>query len=180
MDKKDLLDNIHVKKGDITQEDVDAIVNAANPTLLGGGGVDGAIHRAAGPGLLEECRKLGGCSHGEARITAGYNLKARHVIHTPGPIYRDGKSGERKILSDSYHNSMKLAEENGLYSISFPAISTGVYGYPKKEAASVAVDVVLKFMSDEKYPMQVNFVLFDEENFNLYNEYIKGLKNELS
>ena len=128
MDIKDALNKISVKKGDITKEIADAIVNAANPTLLGGGGVDGAIHRAAGPGLIEECRKLGGCRHGEARITKGYNLPAQFVIHTPGPIYSDGKHGEAETLRDSYLNSMKLAKENNLKSIVFPAISTGVYG----------------------------------------------------
>ena len=118
-----LKQNLHVKQGDITRENTDAIVNAANPSLLGGGGVDGAIHRAAGPGLLEECRKLGGCRHGEARITGGHNLKARFVIHTPGPVYKNGKNGEKEILANSYLNCMKLALENRLDSIAFPAIS---------------------------------------------------------
>lgn len=180
MNKKDLLNYLHVKKGDITKESTDAIVNAANTSLLGGGGVDGAIHRAAGPGLLEECRKFGGCKPGEARITKGYELKARHVIHTPGPVYRDGKSGEEKILADSYFNSMRLAKENNLKSISFPAISTGVYGYPKDEACRIAVNTVLDFMVQENYTMDVYFVLFDNESHYLYNKYIYGLKNELS
>lgn len=172
----DLLSRITVKKGDITKEDVDAIVNAANPSLLGGGGVDGAIHRAAGPQLLEECRKLGGCNHGEARITKGYRLKARHVIHTPGPIYRNGKSGEREILRNSYYNSMKLAHEHRLTSIAFPAISTGVYGYPREEACEVAVNSVLEYMRDSGYAMNVVFVLFDDENFSLYEAYLRKLK----
>ena len=164
---------LHAKQGDITREDTDAIVNAANPSLLGGGGVDGAIHRAAGPGLLEECRKLGGCRHGEARITGGHNLKARFVIHTPGPVYRNGKSGEKEILINSYRNSMKLALENRLESISFPAISTGVYGYPRMEACEVAVNTVLDFMKENKYTPHIYFVLFDRENFELYKNYIE-------
>jgi O-acetyl-ADP-ribose deacetylase len=175
MNKKDLLGYIHVKQGDITKENVDAIVNAANPSLMGGGGVDGAIHRAAGPGLLEECRKLGGCAHGEARITGGYNLKAKHVIHTPGPIYKDGKNGEKETLINSYYNSMKLAKKNNLHSISFPAISAGVYGYPKDEACKVAVDTTLKFMAEEDYTIDVSFILFDKENFERYIKYIANL-----
>lgn len=172
----ELLALVTVKKGDITKEDVDAIVNAANPSLLGGGGVDGAIHRAAGPELLEECRTLGGCAHGEARITKGYRLKARHVIHTPGPIYRNGKSGERDTLRNSYYNSMKLAHEHGLHSIAFPAISTGVYGYPREEACEVAINTVLEYMRDTGYRMQVVFVQFDDENYRLYTEYLKKLR----
>ena len=176
MNKSDLLKHIHVKQGDITKENVDAIVNAANPALLGGGGVDGAIHRAAGPALLEECRKLGGCAHGEARITNGYNLRAKHVIHTPGPIYKDGKSGEKETLSNSYYNSMLLAKKNNLHSISFPAISAGVYGYPKDEACKVAVDTILKFMKEEEYPVDVYFVLFDKENYEKYVKYIANIE----
>jgi len=175
---KELLSRIRVKTGDITREDVDAIVNAANPSLLGGGGVDGAIHRAAGPELLTECRTLGGCAHGEARITKGYRLKARHVIHTPGPVYRNGKSGESEILRSSYHNSMNLAKEHGLKSIAFPAISTGVYGYPRKEACGVAFSTVLDFMRETGYIMDVVFVLFDADNYHLYTEYLEKLKKE--
>jgi O-acetyl-ADP-ribose deacetylase (regulator of RNase III) len=180
MKKKEALKFLHVKQADITKEAVDAIVNAANPSLLGGGGVDGAIHRAAGPGLLEECRKLGGCRHGEARITKGYNLKAKHVIHTPGPIYRNGNSGELEILTNSYNNSMRLARENNLKTISFPAISTGVYGYPKDEACSIAVNTVLDFIAEEDYPINIFFVLFENDSFELYKKFIHGLKNELS
>ena len=180
MNKKELLDYIHVKMGDITKENVDAIVNAANPRLLGGGGVDGAIHKAAGPGMLEECKKLGGCKHGEARITKGHNLKAKHVIHTPGPVYKDGKSREKEILTNSYLNSRLLAKENKLTSISFPAISTGVYGYPKDEACKIAVNSVLNYMEKENYPIDVYFVLFDNENYIIYKEYMDELKNELS
>ncbi len=172
----EILKRIHVKQGDITKEHADAIVNAANPSLLGGGGVDGAIHRAAGPKLLEECRTLGGCGHGEARITKGYNLPAKHVIHTPGPVYKGGSRGERGILRNSYYNSMRLAKENRLKSIAFPAISTGVYGYPHEEACEVAVDTVIEFMEKEKYLIDVYFIQFDARNYNLYIEYLEKLK----
>ncbi len=171
-----LLDHIHIKQGDITREAVDAIVNAANPSLLGGGGVDGAIHRAAGPGLLQECRKLGGCAHGEARITGGHDLRAKHVIHTPGPVYRTGRSGEPEILKKSYMNSLLLAKENNLKSISFPAISTGVYGYPKEAACRIAVDTALEFMKKYDYVIEIYFVLFDKENVSIYSDYINSLK----
>jgi O-acetyl-ADP-ribose deacetylase (regulator of RNase III) len=179
MDKKEVLKHIKVKKGDITQEEVDAIVNAANISLLGGGGVDGAIHRKAGPGLLEECRKFGGCNTGEARITKGYNLKAKHVIHTPGPVYRGGKNNEAELLRNSYLNSMILVKENNLKSVSFPAISTGVYRYPKYEAAQIAVETVINFMSHENYVADINFVLFDDDNFQIYNKIMDKIKNEL-
>ena len=145
MDTKKIIDRIHVKQGDIVLEESDAVVNAANTSLLGGGGVDGAIHRAAGPELLEECRATGSCPPGEARITGGYRLRARHVIHTPGPIYKDGKCGEDAVLRNSYMNCLRLAAEHGLESISFPAISTGVYGYPKAEACSIAVLSTIEF-----------------------------------
>lgn len=179
MEVQSIINRLHVKQGDITVERVDAIVNAANPSLLGGGGVDGAIHRAAGPGLLEECRTLGGCKHGEARITKGYKLPARHVIHTPGPVFRDGSHGEREVLKKSYWNSMQLAMERGLSSIAFPAISTGIYGYPKDEACKVAVDTVIDFCRSKGYNIDVYYVLFDNENYALYNNYISHLKSKL-
>lgn len=172
---KELLKNITIEKGDITRSNCDAIVNAANPSLLGGGGVDGAIHRAAGPGLLNECRKLGACKHGEARITKAYNLPAKYVIHTPGPIYKNGKNNEPIILENSYKNSMKLAYENNLQSIAFPAISTGVYGYPRKEAAKIAIKTVLNFMSHNNYNPKIYFILFDNDNLLIYNNTIKEI-----
>lgn len=173
--RKNILECLHVRKGDITLEDTDAIVNAANPSLLGGGGVDGAIHRAAGPGLLEECRSLGPCPHGEARITGGHRLKATYVVHTPGPLYRGGRSGEREVLASSYRNSMTLAREKNLRSIAFPAISTGVYGYPKEEACRVAVNTVMEFMEMTDFILDVYFVLYDDDNFRCYANYIRGL-----
>ncbi len=174
----ELLDRLFVRRGDITRERVDAIVNAANPSLLGGGGVDGAIHRAAGPGLLEECRRLGGCRHGEARITGGHKLPSRHVIHTPGPVYKDGASGEHETLRSSYRNSLDLAMRHGLRSIAFPAISTGVYAYPPEEACEVAVKTVLNFMAETGYRIDVYFVLFDDTNFSTYSAYIGSLREK--
>lgn len=159
---------IEVIQGDITKLEVDAIVNAANCSLLGGGGVDGAIHRAAGPELLKACIPFGGCRTGEARITPGFRLPSKFVIHTPGPVYRDGLHGEPELLKNCYLNSMKLAEENGCESIAFPAISTGVYGYPKKAATEIAVRTVREFTCQNV--KRVIFCCFGEEMLKIYRE----------
>ena len=160
---------IELIQGDITKLAVDAIVNAANQSLLGGGGVDGAIHRAAGPGLLEECRSIGGCPTGEARITRGYNLPAKFVIHTVGPVYHGGKYGEAEKLASCYRSSLKLAVDNGLKTIAFPNISTGVYGYPKEEASQLAIAVVKQFLAGDETIEKVVFCCFDYENYSLYH-----------
>jgi O-acetyl-ADP-ribose deacetylase (regulator of RNase III) len=152
---------IELKLGDITHEAVDAIVNAANESLLGGGGVDGAIHRAAGPELLAECRTLGGCPTGEARITRGYRLPARHVIHAVGPVYQGGAHGEAKLLASAYESCMVLAASHGLRTLAFPAISCGVYGYPLDEAAAIALSTIERLLTQHASIEQVRFVLFN-------------------
>lgn len=167
---------LNVIKGDITSLDVDIVVNAANKSLLGGGGVDGAIHRKAGRALLEECKSLNGCETGEAKMTDGYNMPCKKIIHTVGPVYSNGLRGEDKLLSNCYLNSMKLAEEYRLLnnldkiSIAFPCISTGVYHFPHKDAAKIAIDTV---KATNYHNIIVNFVCFLDEDFEIYNNYLK-------
>jgi O-acetyl-ADP-ribose deacetylase (regulator of RNase III) len=161
---------ISVFHGDITTLEVDAIVNAANRSLLGGGGVDGAIHRAAGTRLLEECRTLNGCETGNAKLTGGYDLPSRFVIHTVGPVYNGGKRNEAEKLRSCYRESLNLAVENGLKSIAFPSVSTGVYRYPKHEAAQIAVNEVTGFLTASKQNLEVIFCVFDDESYEIYRE----------
>ncbi|MES2922869.1 MAG: O-acetyl-ADP-ribose deacetylase [Verrucomicrobiota bacterium] len=155
-------------QADITTLDVDAIVNAANSSLLGGGGVDGAIHRAAGPELVHECRLLGGCKTGQAKITRGYQLRARHIIHTVGPVWRDGLSGERELLASCYNSSLQLAADRGLSSIAFPCISTGIFGYPAEKAAEVAVQTVKDFLQQSPHEIDVTFCCFSAHDREIY------------
>ena len=162
-----LNDRLEARQGDITRLAVDAIVNAANQTLLGGGGVDGAIHRAAGPQLLAECRTLGGCPTGEARLTAGYRLPARFVIHTVGPVYR-GRPQDARLLAGCYTSSLTLAKAHGVRRIAFPAISCGVYGYPIQDACRIAVDTCTAFMAHSDLPERVIFVLFSADDLAVY------------
>lgn len=161
---------IAVVQGDITTLSVDAVVNAANTTLLGGGGVDGAIHRAAGPALLEECRTLGGCPVGEAKITKGYNLPARHVIHTVGPVWQGGRAGEPRLLASCYLNSLKLAAEHGVKTLAFPSISTGVYGYPIEEASAIAVQTIAEFLKSDDSIQKVVLMAFSEKDERVLQE----------
>ena len=156
--------------GDITHQNVDAIVNAANNSLLGGGGVDGAIHRAAGPDLLSECRTLNGCETGQAKITKAYNLPANHVIHTVGPIWRGGKHNENVLLANCYRNCLQLAMENEVKSIAFPSISTGVYGYPIDKAAEIAVTEIMSFLKVHTSIERVKIVCFGQHTYEVYNQ----------
>ncbi len=169
-----MVEQFSVIKGDIVRVKTQAIVNAANTSLLGGGGVDGAIHRAAGKELLLECETLGGCPTGEAKITSGYKLRAEYVIHTPGPIWRGGTRGEAELLANCYRNSLKLAQEHDITSISFPSISTGVYHYPVEQAAEIAVREIMTFLENNKDMEKVQMVCFDEAT---YRAYEKALKN---
>jgi O-acetyl-ADP-ribose deacetylase (regulator of RNase III) len=163
-----MMANLIAMMADITTLDVDSIVNAANSSLLGGGGVDGAIHKVAGHQLLEACRRLGGCETGEAKITPGFNLSARYVIHTVGPVWNGGQHGEAELLANCYRNSLQLAEENGVKSIAFPSISTGIYGYPIEEAAKVAIETVKSMEPDLKSVEEVIFCCFSRRALDVY------------
>lgn len=169
-------EKIFLLQGDITKQHVDAIVNAANSSLMGGGGVDGAIHRAGGPSILDDCRKIivrqGSCNTGEAVITNAGNLPAKYVIHTVGPVWNNGNKNEAEKLSNCYTNSLQLAVENNISSIAFPNISTGIYGFPKKEASVIAITTVSNFLKNNSTIQKVSFVCFDEENFSIYKKII--------
>ena len=162
-------------QGDIAREETEAIVNAANTTLLGGGGVDGAIHRAGGPQILEECRAIGGCPTGEARITSGGRLKARYVIHAVGPVYRDGRRGEAALLESAYRMSLELAGAHGVRSVSFPAISTGAYGYPMEEAARIALATARDFLREHPEIVLVRFILFGPAAYEAFARALRAL-----
>jgi len=166
---------IELVVGDITRESTDAIVNAANSRLAGGAGVDGAIHSVGGPAIMAECRKIGGCPTGQAVITTGGNLAARHVIHTVGPVYRGGAQGEAKLLASAYQNSLKLAAKHGLQSISFPAISCGVYGYPVHEAAHLALKICFDFARENTDIKTIRHVLFDQRTYDIFDREFKKL-----
>lgn len=165
---------IELIQGDITTLKVNAIVNAANKSLLGGGGVDGAIHKAAGSKLLDECRTLNGCNTGEAKITKGYDLPSKYVIHTVGPVWHGGKNNENTLLQKCYYNSLMLAAENNCKTLAFPNISTGVYGYPKEQAAKVAINTVNDFINSNDQLDKIYFVCFDKENYGLYSDLMSG------
>lgn len=167
---------LELVEGDITQQDVEAIVNAANQSLLGGGGVDGAIHRAGGPKILEECRQLGGCPTGEVRLTTGGNLKARYVIHTVGPVYKGGGHREAELLASCYRESLKLVAAKGIASLAFPSISTGAYGYPMAEAARIALRTVMDYLKGHPEIRLVRFVLFRRPSYEIYEKELRELQ----
>jgi len=165
-----IIRRLRLMTGDITRLKVDAIVNAANASLLGGGGVDGAIHRAAGPELLAECRKLGGCPPGEARLSGGYRLPAAHIIHTVGPVWQGGTAGEREVLAKCYRSCIRIARAQGFRDIAFPAIATGIYGFPRDAAAHIAVTTVASELADQQLPELAIFVCFDTLTLNAYRD----------
>ena len=166
---------IEIVFGDITKQKVDAIVNAANTTLLGGGGVDGAIHHAAGPELLAECKNLNGCKTGEAKITKGYNLPVKFVIHTVGPIWEAGNNGEDQLLTNCYNNSLKLAVDNQIKTIAFPAISTGVYGFPLERATQIAIKTTANFLNSDESIKKVIFICFDKKTYQTYENILASI-----
>lgn len=171
---------IDVQKGDITKLDVDVIVNAANQTLLGGGGVDGAIHRAAGPLLLKECKSLNGCETGNAKITNGYNLMAKYVVHTVGPVWRGGNAGEAELLASCYKRSLEIASQKELKSIAFPAISTGIYGFPFLQASKIALKAVLNYLNENPNQFEkIVFILFSDDDYIRFNQIKESVMNEL-
>ncbi len=171
------IEQIKIIKGDITKLQVDAVVNAANSSLLGGGGVDGAIHRAAGPELIQECRLLGGCKTGQAKITRGYNLPAKWVIHTVGPIWKGGRNGEPELLASCYRCSFQLAVKRGIKTIAFPAISCGIYGYPIKDASQVAITETINFLRDNISIEKVLFICFSEEIYQAYKKIMAQIED---
>jgi O-acetyl-ADP-ribose deacetylase (regulator of RNase III) len=164
---------VDLLKGDITTLKVDAIVNAANASLLGGGGVDGAIHKAAGPGLLEECRLLNGCATGESKLTGGHNLRASYIIHTAGPIWYGGYKDEPELLAACYQSSLKIAREKKLETVAYPGISTGIFGFPKDLAALIAVNETKRFLNRNSYPAKVIFVAYDDESYEIYRKLLE-------
>ena len=164
------MERFSIITGDITQSDAEAIVNAANTTLLGGSGVDGAIHAAAGPELLAECRTLHGCETGRAKLTAGYRLRAKYVLHTPGPVWRGGGAGEAALLASCYRSCLELAAERGIRTVDFPSISTGVYGYPLSQAATVALKAIMDFLSEHDTPERVRMVCHTEAAAQIYRQ----------
>lgn len=169
---------LELVQGDITQEETEAIVNAANRSLLGGGGVDGAIHRAGGPQILEECRRLGGCDTGDAKITTGGNLKAKYVIHAVGPVYRGGGEGEAQLLASCYRRSLEIASQKGIKSVSFPSISTGAYRYPIEEASRIALKTVRNYLRNHPEISLVRFVLFTRRDFETYRNALEEIREE--
>lgn len=171
-------DRIEIIKGDITMLATDAIVNAANNSLLGGGGVDGAIHRAAGPALLAECRKLNGCHTGKAKITKAYNLPSKYVIHTVGPVWRGGESGEPQLLAECYRNSLKLAADKKIKTIAFPSVSTGIYGYPVEKASAIALKEIKAFLEANSSVDKVIIVCFDNETYLVYKKNYRPIIDE--
>jgi O-acetyl-ADP-ribose deacetylase (regulator of RNase III) len=171
---------IELIQGDITEQHVEAVVNAANSSLLGGGGVDGAIHRAAGPELLEECQKLGGCPTGQAKITRGYKLAARHVIHTVGPVWHGGRHGEDQLLADCYRNSLRLAEKYKLKSVAFPSISTGAYRFPIERASRIALETVSEYLRRSQEIERVIFVCYSKEDLKVYSDQLDANYQEIS